>query len=532
MKSIGEINVDIAAIREMLASKSGVAVFVSEMSGSELVNGLMSALDSDGSRIVSVEAGDSYMDYIAPLLETEDGDTVILDGVQNVDKSLIADFLRIISDRVLVGTIGEGDNAQSFEMPMNNFNLVLIDRGGGGKSLIRNAFDDEIATDVFARGIKLPTATQETGDGDMLSLLSTFVNQCAPDSGWFDGDGQTTFAMPDGATVLATQSEYEDVGEWIETYDEMTVKHITEYNGIEFSDEAVDEYLQDSGGLFHFKFEIETLGGRAIYEFVQFGEGEIAAESSEVIGVQVEEIFSWTQSAIDDAWQATPQEIEGEGACTIAAGNNPKSFLSSGDYYVSYLQASQISDDLSSYASDGDALIGFCYSDEGIFVDKDGNVFGEDGTRSVDLIFAVSEETYAYSGYLYNSEKSEFVFGYYEGDEAHEDGRSALVEKISSYLNMSDDAISDMLYAVSCNQDDDFSEMFDDVKDTDWEYTFGSSDVISCDADDAQGRVFAELYPPVLLSASQSKTGVIQFDEDAHVEGRNEELRFVGICLE
>ena len=132
MKSIGEINVDIAAIREMLASKSGVAVFVSEMSGSELVNGLMSALDSDGSRIVSVEAGDSYMDYIAPLLETEDGDTVILDGVQNVDKSLIADFLRIISDRVLVGTIGEGDNAQSFEMPMNNFKLVLIDRGGGG----------------------------------------------------------------------------------------------------------------------------------------------------------------------------------------------------------------------------------------------------------------------------------------------------------------------------------------------------------------------------------------------------------------
>lgn len=230
---------------------------------------------------------------------------------------------------------------------------------------------------------------------------------------------------------------------------------------------------------------------------------------------------------------ATPhtyEEVRDE--CAATPQVNPKSLLPQGEYYVSYLQASQISDDLSHYALDGDALIGFCYSEEGIFVDKDGNVFGEDGTRSVDLVFAVSDEIYAYSGYLYNSERSQFVFGFHEGDEAHEDGRSELVDKISPYLNMSDDAISDMIYAVSCNQDVSFCDMFDDAKDADWEYEFGSGDIIPCNAEDAQGRVFVELYPSVLIYASQSETGVIEFNEDAHFEGRNEELRFVGICFE
>lgn len=346
-------------VKRQLAGASGVTIFISEDTDSDLVDSLICKLEGDGALLVQVEMGASYMDYIAPLMEAEEGRTAILDGVQHIEEELISDFLRIVSDRVLVGTIGEGDGAKSFEMPMSAFNLVLIDRGGGETSLIRDAAKR-----------------------------------------------------------------------------------------------------------------------------------------------------------------------------TIAPQKDPQVRLPRENYYVSYLQAAQISDDLSSYASDGDALIGFCYSDEGIFVDKDGNIFGEDGTRSIDLVFAISDEVYAYSGYLYNSEKSEFVSGFHEGDEAHEDGRAQLVDKISSHINMSDDAISDMLYAVSCNQDDDFSEMFDDAKDTDWKYTFGSGDVISCDADEAQGRVFVELYPPVLLSASQSETGVIEFDEDAHVEGRNEELRFVGICLE
>lgn len=97
---------------------------------------------------------------------------------------------------------------------------------------------------------------------------------------------------------------------------------------------------------------------------------------------------------------------------------------------------------------------------------------------------------------------------------------------------MSADGISNMLYTVFCNQDDDFSEMFDDAKGPDWEYTFRSSAVIYCDADETQGRVFVELHPSVLLTASQSEMGVIEFDEDTHVEGRNEEIRFLGICLD
>jgi len=359
MANIRSTDGNVESIKESLSSRSGVTIFLSKESDGELLNAVIADLDGDGARIIEVKAGANYMEYIAPLMETEDGATVILDGVEHIDQNLMEDFLRIVSDRILIGVIGEGSDARSFEMPVNNFNLVMIDRGSEENARLRDA-----------------------------------------------------------------------------------------------------------------------VGGMEPADF------------------------------------------------------DNKSLLPEGEYYISYLQASQISDDLSSYASDGDALIGFCYSDEGIFVDKDGNVFGEDGTRSIDLVFAVSEEIYAYSGYVYNSEKSKFVFGFHAGDEAHEDGRSTLVEKISPYLNMSNDAISDMLYAVSCNQDDDFSDMFDDAKDTDWEYNFGSSDVISCDADRAQGRVFVELYPPVLISASQSETGVIEFDEDAHIEGRNEELRFVGICLE
>ena len=296
----------IQTVKGQLAGTSGVAIFIDDDVDGELIDSLICDLEGDGALLIQIEAGANYMDYIAPLMEAEEGRTAILDGVQHIEEGLIVDFLRIVSDRVLVGSIGEGDDAQLFEMPMSAFNLVLIDRGGGETYLIRNACDVQLATDVFGRGIKPSATTLETSDGGVLSLLSTFFNQCAPDSGWFDGDGQTAFVMPDGTTVLATQSEYEDVGEWIETYDEMTVKHITEYNGIEFSDEEVDEYLQESGGLFHFKFEIEMLGGHAVYEFVQFGEGEIAAESSEVIGIDGGEIFSWTQNAIAEAWQAAP----------------------------------------------------------------------------------------------------------------------------------------------------------------------------------------------------------------------------------
>jgi hypothetical protein len=81
---------------------------------------------------------------------------------------------------------------------------------------------------------------------------------------------------------------------------------------------------------------------------------------------------------------------------------------------------------------------------------------------------------------------------------------------------MSDDAIYDMIFAVSCNHDESFCDMFDDVKGADWEYDFGSVDVISCEAQDAEGRVFVELYPCAFIYASQSETGVIEFNEDGH----------------
>ena len=129
----------VQSVTEQLAGAFGLTIFISEDTDGELIDTLICDLESDGALLVQIGVGASYMDYIAPLMETEEGDTAILDGVQHIDESLIGDFLRIVSDRVLVGTIGEGDDAQSFEMPMSSFNLVLIDRGGGETSAIREA---------------------------------------------------------------------------------------------------------------------------------------------------------------------------------------------------------------------------------------------------------------------------------------------------------------------------------------------------------------------------------------------------------
>ncbi|OYU01779.1 MAG: hypothetical protein CFE36_08295 [Sphingomonadaceae bacterium PASS1] len=133
----------VQSVKEQLAGAIGLAIFISE--DTELVDSLIWKLKDDGALLIQIEAGASYMDYIAPLMEAEEGRTAILDGVQHIEEGLIGDFLRIVSDRVLVGTIGEGDDAKTFEMPMGAFNLVLIDRGGGETSAIREAAKRTIA---------------------------------------------------------------------------------------------------------------------------------------------------------------------------------------------------------------------------------------------------------------------------------------------------------------------------------------------------------------------------------------------------
>lgn len=135
----------VQSVTEQLAGATGLAIFISEDTNAELVDSLICNLEDDGALVVQIEAGASFMDYIAPLMESEEGRTAILDGVQHIEEGLIGDFLRIVSDRVLVGTIGEGDHAKTFEMPMGAFNLVLIDRGGGETSAIREAAQRTIA---------------------------------------------------------------------------------------------------------------------------------------------------------------------------------------------------------------------------------------------------------------------------------------------------------------------------------------------------------------------------------------------------
>ena len=119
----------IRQIRDKLISCTGVSIFIAEEAAQGLRNELVQDLIDDGARLISIQPGQNMMDYVAPLLEVEEGHTAILDAVQNIDEDAVDDVLRIITDRVLVGTIGEGDGAQSFEAPLPKFNLVLVDHG-------------------------------------------------------------------------------------------------------------------------------------------------------------------------------------------------------------------------------------------------------------------------------------------------------------------------------------------------------------------------------------------------------------------
>jgi hypothetical protein len=128
-------------VKEQLSDASGLTIFISYAEDFELLDSLINDLKRDDARLVRIKNDANYMDYVMPLLEVEDGATAILDGVQNIQQAFHDDFIRIVSDRVLVGTIGEGDKSRSFEKPMNSFNLVLIDRGGGKASDIKDAAD-------------------------------------------------------------------------------------------------------------------------------------------------------------------------------------------------------------------------------------------------------------------------------------------------------------------------------------------------------------------------------------------------------
>lgn len=117
------------SVRDKLASSTALTVFIADEAGEDLRDELVQELIGDGARCITVDAGQSMMDYVAPLLEVEDGHTAILNGVQNISEDVIDDFLRIVCDRVLVGTIGEGDAARSFETAIPQFNLVLVEHG-------------------------------------------------------------------------------------------------------------------------------------------------------------------------------------------------------------------------------------------------------------------------------------------------------------------------------------------------------------------------------------------------------------------
>lgn len=161
------------SVRDRLASSTSLTVFIADEAGEELRDELVQELISDGARCITVDAGQSMMDYVAPLFEVEDGHTAILNGVQNISEEVIDDFLRIVSDRVLVGTIGEGDAARSFETAIPQFNLVLVDHGSEelnfGTLRMRQASqlvvtDDQVLTlDGSSDG-----ASQGDGDGSAI----------------------------------------------------------------------------------------------------------------------------------------------------------------------------------------------------------------------------------------------------------------------------------------------------------------------------------------------------------------------------
>lgn len=181
----------------------------------------------------------------------------------------------------------------------------------------------------------------------------------------------------------------------------------------------------------------------------------------------------------------------------------------------------------------GDAL-SFYGSDSPIFSSKNGAVLSDADRVAVQITYAKDTDSgmVAWSVDALDEDGGLTTqSGSAEGGEAEESAGDALKDILAQYLDMSEDGISDAVYAIQNSGSLDFGDDFDDAKDCEWVFLVGDGDRIEVSEFDAAGGVLLEIYPPVQMEWELNEDGMMDYDSEAHQEGRNESDRFIGVCL-
>jgi ribosomal protein L40E len=184
-------------------------------------------------------------------------------------------------------------------------------------------------------------------------LISGCISNCVPDCGWFEGDEPCYFTFPDGTIIKTKQQEISDIDTWIELYDHMEEKLVSDLNGISLADKAVKKYLEEEGNLYHFKYEFSLPTGEVTYELLQFGAGEMAAEHTNASGIRCEELEYWVQKSRSGNWIAV---IKGDQEVTNSTNDLNNSVSKDADrialVWAQYTPDNRNADDLSSEVID------------------------------------------------------------------------------------------------------------------------------------------------------------------------------------
>jgi hypothetical protein len=128
--------------------------------------------------------------------------------------------------------------------------------------------------------------------------------------GWIRDYGvELSWTYPDGTNVTASAIAHDDVGSWLETYDELSEKIVSDIDGVDFSDADIEEILDRHGNLLEFNFTLYFKDDVITYHYIQYGDGNEAARTIVIPTSAINNnIDDWISSAIEKEWCVTLSE--------------------------------------------------------------------------------------------------------------------------------------------------------------------------------------------------------------------------------
>ena len=139
----------------------------------------------------------------------------------------------------------------------------------------------------------------------LISLISN-----SNSDGWIRDYGvELSWTYPDGTNVISSAIEHDDVGSWLETYDELSEKIVSDIDGVDFSDSDIEEILDRHGNLLEFNFVLYFKGDVITYHYIQCGEGNEVARTITIPTSAINNnIDDWISNAIEKEWCVTLSE--------------------------------------------------------------------------------------------------------------------------------------------------------------------------------------------------------------------------------